>query len=73
MHDENKNRLRRIKLIEREQVENAPIWLEKQQLQFPSAISLTSTPSLGQAISKEMQTNSYNEDVFRPLAELNFK
>ena len=47
LEDEHQQRLRRIKLIEREQIENAPQWLEKQQLQFPSALSLTPTSSLG--------------------------
>ena len=70
LEDEHQNRLQKVKLINREQVEQATTWLKKQKLQFPSAISLTPTPSLGQVIFKEMQANEYNEDVLRQLAEL---
>ena len=73
LEDEHQQRLRRIKLIERENVENAPQWLEKQQLQFPSALALTPTPSLGQVITEEIQANAYNEDVLRQRAEMKIK
>ena len=65
--------MRRIKLIEKKQIENAPQWLEKQQLQFPSALALTPTPSLGQVITEEIQANAYNEDVLRQRAEMKIK
>ena len=52
--------MRRIKLIERENNENAPQWLEKQLLQFPFELALIPTQSLGQVITEEIQANEYN-------------
>ena len=54
-------------------MENAPKWLEKQQLQFPRAISLTPTPSLEKVIFEEMQANTCAEDVLRQRGELKLK
>ena len=35
LEDDHVNRLRRIKLIERETAENAPLWAQKQATLFP--------------------------------------
>ena len=63
LEDEHQQRLRRIKLIERETAENAPLWAQKQATLFPQAIPLTQTPSLGQIITQETQKNAYDPDV----------
>ena len=45
--DERDQRLRRIKLIERETAENEPIWKEKQKTLYPTAVPISQTPTLG--------------------------
>ena len=67
--DEHINRLKRIKLIERETAEQAPIWQAKQATLFPQALPLTQTPSLGQIITEETQKNAYDADVLYQRAE----
>ena len=73
LEDEHVNRLKRIKLIEREIAENAPIWAQKQATLFPTAIPLTQTPSLGQIITEETQKNAYDADVLYQRAEAKIK
>jgi hypothetical protein len=41
LDDERQQRLKRMRLIERENAEMAPFWAEKQKAQFPTAIQLT--------------------------------
>ena len=69
--DEHLQRMKKIKLIERETPENAPMWQEKQMLAFPSALPLTPTPSLGQVITEEMNKNAYDEDILNQRSEEN--
>jgi hypothetical protein len=71
--DERQQRLKRIKLIERENVEMAPFWAEKQKAQFPTAIQLTQTPTIGQIITEEAQRNAGNPDVLYQRAEQKIK
>ena len=73
LEDEHVNRLKRIKLIERETAEQAPIWAAKQQTLFPTAIPLSQTPTLGQVISEETQKNAYDEDILFQRAEQKLK
>ena len=63
LKDEHEQRLRRNKLKEREMAEMAPIWAAKQASLYPTALPITQTPSLGQAITQEIQSNSFNPDV----------
>ena len=65
--------MKKIKLIERETLENAPMWQEKQMLAFSSALPLTPTPSLGQAITEEMNKNAYDEDILNQRSEEKLK
>jgi hypothetical protein len=51
LEDEHRQRIMRIKLIERETAENAPIWQSKQASLYPTALPLTQTPTLGQIIT----------------------
>ena len=73
LDDEHQQRLRRIKLIERETKEQAPLWAAKQQTLFPTALPLTQTPSLGQIITEEIQNNAYDADVLYQRAEQKIK
>ena len=57
LEDEHEQRLRRIKLIERETAEQAPLWQAKQATLFPQALPLSQVPSLGQ-MSLVIQTLS---------------
>ena len=67
--DEHVNRLKRIKLIERETAEQAPLWAQKQATLFPQALQMTQTPSLSQIITEETQKNAYDENVLFQRAE----
>jgi hypothetical protein len=69
LDDEHQQRLRRIKLIERETAEQAPIWAAKQATLFPTALPLSQTPTLGQIITEEVQKNAYDADVLYQRAE----
>ena len=51
--DDQFQRLKKIKLLERENAENAPRWQEKQVLAYPSAIPLSNTPTLGEILTEE--------------------
>ena len=73
LEDEHQQRLKRIKLIERETAEMAPIFAEKQKALFPTAIQLTQTPTMGQAITEETQRNAENSDVLYQRAEQKIK
>jgi hypothetical protein len=73
LDDEHQQRLRRIKLIELETKEQAPLWAAKQQTLFPTALPLTQTPSLGQIITEEIQNNAYDPDVLYQRAEQKIK
>jgi len=73
LDDEHQQRLRRIKLIERETKEQAPLWQQKQATLFPTALPLTQTPSLGQIITEEIQNNAYDPDVLYQRAEQKIK
>ena len=53
LEDERIQRLKKIKLLERENAENAPRWQEKQVLAYPSAIPLSNTPTLGEILTEE--------------------
>ena len=63
LEDEHQQRIRRIKLIERETKEQAPLWQAKQATLFPTAIPLTQTPTLGQIITEETQKNAFDVNV----------
>ena len=67
--DEREQRLRRIRLIERETAEFAPIWAAKQATLYPTAVPITQTPTLGQVITEEIQKNAMNSDVLSQRAE----
>ena len=67
--DEREQRLRRIKLIERETAEFAPMWQAKQATLYPTAVPITQTPTLGQVITEEVQKNALNSDVLYQRAE----
>ncbi len=69
LEDERLQRLKKIKLLERENTEMAPFWAEKQKAQFPTAIQLTQTPTIGQIITEETQRNASNPDVLYQRAE----
>jgi hypothetical protein len=73
LDDEHVNRLKRIKLIERETAEQAPLWAAKQATLFPTALPLTQTPTLGQVITEETQKNSKDSDVLFQRAEQKIK
>ena len=73
LKDEHEQRLRRIKLIERETAEIAPIWAAKQASLYPTAIPISQTPSLGHVITQEIQSNASNPDVLIQRAELKLK
>ena len=63
LNDEHEQRLKRIALIQRETAEMAPIWQAKQASLYPTAIPITDTPTLGQVITQEIQSNASNPDV----------
>ena len=44
LEDERVQRLKKIKLLQRENRENAPSWREKQLLSFPNVIPISTTP-----------------------------
>jgi len=67
--DEKQQRLRKIRLIERETVENEPIWKAKQMTMYPTAVPISQTPTLGQVITEEIQKNAMNSDVLYQRAE----
>jgi hypothetical protein len=69
LQDERINRLKKIALIDRENIEMQPIWYEKQQKMFPTAIQISPIPSLGEVITEEAQRNAGNEDVLLQRAE----
>lgn len=73
MDDERVQRLKKIKLLERENAEMAPFWAEKQKALFPTAIQLTQTPTIGQIITEETQRNASNPDVLYQRAEQKIK
>ena len=73
LDDEHQQRLKRIKLIERETAENAPIWAAKQATLYPTALALKVTPTLGQVITEETQRNAYDTDVLHQRAEQKLK
>ena len=73
LDDEHQQRLKRIKLIERETAENAPIWAAKQATLYPTALALKVTPTLGQVITEETQRNAYDADVLHQRAEQKLK
>ena len=50
--DEREQRLKRIRLIERETAENEPIWKAKQATLYPTAVPISQTPTLGQVITE---------------------
>ena len=56
--DEKEQRLRKIRLIERERAEFAPIWQAKQATLYPTAVPILQTPTLGQVITEEIQNNA---------------
>ena len=58
--DEKEQRLKRIRLIERETAEQAPIWAAKQATLYPTAVPITQTPTLGQIITEETQKGLTN-------------
>ena len=53
--DEKQQRLIRIRLIERETAEFAPMWKEKQMTMYPTAVPISQTPTLGQVVTVEIQ------------------
>ena len=73
LEDEHNDRLRRIRLIERETKEMAPIWVAKQATMFPTALQITPTPTLGQVIIDESQNNAKDEDVLLQRAEIKLR
>jgi hypothetical protein len=73
LEDEHQQRLRRIKLIERETKEQAPLWAAKQATLFPTALPLTQTPTLGQVITEETQKNAFDIDILYQRAEQKLK
>ena len=73
LDDEHQQRLRRIKLIERETKEQAPLWAAKQATLFPTALPLAQTPTLGQVITEETQKNAFDIDILYQRAEQKLK
>ena len=71
--DEKEQRLKRIRLIERETAEQAPIWQAKQATLYPTAIPISQTPTLGQIITEETQKGLTNEDTLYQRAEQKLK
>ena len=71
--DEKDQRLKRIRLIERETAEQAPIWQAKQATLYPTAVPISQTPTLGQVITEETQRNAMNSDVLYQRAEQKLK
>ena len=69
IEDERVQRLKKIKLLERENRENAPSWKEKQMIAFPTAIPLSNTPTLGQVITEENQKGSQDPNIIYQRAE----
>jgi len=69
LNDERTQRLKKIRLLERENRENLPKWVEKQQQAFPTAIPLSNTPSLGQIITEESQKSATDPDIVYQRAE----
>ena len=67
--DERDQRLRKIRLIQRETAENEPIWKAKQMTMYPTAVPISQTPTLGQVITEEIQKNAMNSDVLSQRAE----
>ena len=53
LEDERVQRLKQIKLLERENTDIAPSRREKQLLSFPNVIPISSIPTLRQVISEE--------------------
>ena len=69
LEDERVQRLKKIKLLQRENRENAPSWKEKQMIAFPTAIPLSNTPTLGQVITEENQKGSQDPTIIFQRAE----
>ena len=73
LEDERTNRLKKIALIERENTEMLPFFMEKQAKLFPQAVQLSQIPTLGEVLTEETQKNAMNEDILlqRGEAKLN--
>ena len=69
LDDERVQRLKKIKLLERENRENLPKFQEKQAQQFPTALPLSNNPTLGQVISEETQKISLDPEIVFQRAE----
>ena len=69
LEDERQQRIKKIRLLERENRENLPKWVEKQQQNFPTAIPLSNTPTLGQVIVDESQKTATDPDIVYQRAE----
>ena len=69
LEDERIQRLKKIKLLERENAENAPRWQEKQVLAYPSAIPLSNTPTLGEILTEENQRGNRDPEIVFQWAE----
>ena len=69
LDDERVQRLKKIKLLEREDRENEPKFKERQILAFPTAIPLSNTPTLAEILTQENQRGSQDPDVVYQRAE----
>jgi len=69
LEDERVQRLKKIKLLDREDRENEPKWKERQLLAFPNAIPISNTPTLAQIITEENQRGSQDEEIIYQRAE----
>ena len=69
LEDERVQRLKKIKLLDREDRENEPKLKEKQLLSFPNAIPISNTPTLAQIITEENQRGSQDEEIIFQRAE----
>ena len=69
LDDERIQRLKKIKLLERENRENLPKFQERQLQEFPTAIPLSNIPTLGQVIVDESNKNATDPDIIYQRAE----
>jgi hypothetical protein len=69
LNDERVQRLKKIRLLERENRENLPKFQEKQAQAFPTALPLSNTPSLGQIITEESQKTAIDPGIVYQRAE----
>ena len=73
LEDEHIQRLKKIKLLQREDRENEPKWKERQLLAFPNAVPLSNTPTLGEILSEENQRGNRDPEIIYQRAEAKIK